>query len=79
LRSFKLAVYELKCLTLYQIDNLAKFLDVDNEGFISIQSFIVAVENSTALGDSFKRQTMTSKRSDFDRTVSSRINKWDKK
>jgi len=54
-RSFKKSVYELKCLTLYQIDNLAKFLDVDNEGFISIPNFIVAVENSIALGDSFKR------------------------
>lgn len=39
IRSFKLAVHELHCLTLYGIDNLAKYLDVDNEGYITIQSF----------------------------------------
>jgi hypothetical protein len=78
LRSFKMAIYELKCLTLYQIDNLAKSQDVDNEGFIPISSFFVDVKNSTALGDSFKRATMSSKKSDMDRTINSRTNKWSK-
>jgi len=40
LRSFKLAVHELHCLTLYSIDNLAKYMDTDNEGYISIGSFV---------------------------------------
>jgi hypothetical protein len=54
-------------------------MDTDNEGFISISSFVIAVENSSALGESFKRQTMGSKRSEFDRTLTSqRTNKWSK-
>lgn len=52
-------------------------MDVDNEGFISVGSFVVAVDNSTALGDSFKRQT--TKRTELGQTLTSqRTNKWSK-
>ena len=49
LRSFKIAINDLKCLTLYQIENLAKYMDVDNEGFISINNFVASVHHSGAL------------------------------
>lgn len=55
LRSFKKAIFELKCLTLYNIENLARYMDNDNEGFISIGNFVAQVNNSTMFADSFAR------------------------
>ena len=51
--SFKIAINSLKCLGQYDIDNLTKFCDTDNEGYISIGSFVAAVNNAT-MGSSFK-------------------------
>ena len=39
LRNFKIGINSLKSLTQYQIDNLAKFLDKQDEGYISIDEF----------------------------------------
>ena len=47
---FKRAIASLKCLDQYGIDNLAKFLDTNNEGFISISSFIAKTNNAAASG-----------------------------
>ena len=41
--SFKMAMNSLKCLGQYDIDNLAKYLDTKNEGYISISEFSAAV------------------------------------
>lgn len=87
LRSFKIAINDLKCLTLYQIENLAKYMDVDNEGFISINNFVASVSNSNTFGASFGRtsprrrldQSMGStKKSDTMRSTHAhaRTNKW---
>lgn len=46
LRSFKIALNKINCLTLYNIDNLAKNMDTESEGFISINNFIASVNNS---------------------------------
>ena len=37
--SFKMAMHSLKCLALHDIDNLTKYMDEKNEGFISIGAF----------------------------------------
>ena len=56
LRSFKIAINNLQCMTLYNIDNLAKYMDTENEGFILISKFIKDVQNaSTGFNDSFKK------------------------
>ena len=39
LRNFKHALHSLKVLTQYQIDNLTKFLDSDDDGFVSVDKF----------------------------------------
>jgi Ca2+-binding EF-hand superfamily protein len=61
LRNFKRAINELKCLTLYQIDNLAKYLDDQNEGFVSIDKFVAGVKNSVTFADSFGRSSPSRK------------------
>lgn len=38
-RAFKMALYSLKVLSQYAIDNLTKYLDKNNEGFISMGEF----------------------------------------
>jgi len=43
----------------YAIDNLAKFLDTNNEGYISCSSFIAQMNNAS-MGSSF-RATLTNK------------------
>ena len=50
---FKRAVHALKCLDQYAIDNLAKFLDTQNEGFIGLGDFI-AKTNNAAMSSSFR-------------------------
>ena len=47
---FKRALQSLKCLDQYSIDNLAKFLDTNNEGFISIGTFIAKTDNAASTG-----------------------------
>lgn len=64
LRSFKIAINDLKCLTLYNIDNLAKYMDTENEGFISTNRFFASVNNSNTMGSSFKNShTLSHKKS----------------
>lgn len=48
LRAFKLAVNSLKVCSQYNIDNLAKFLDKNNEGFISIGDFDASIRSAAA-------------------------------
>ena len=54
--SFKLALNSLKCLGQYDIDNLTRFMDTNNEGYISIGSFVAAVGNASniSMGASFR-------------------------
>jgi hypothetical protein len=46
LRAFKLAINSLKVLTQYNIDNLARFMDKNNEGYVSISEFSAALSNA---------------------------------
>ena len=48
--SFKVALNSLSCLTPTDIDNLAKYMDEKNEGFISIGTFEQKVKNANPLG-----------------------------
>jgi hypothetical protein len=43
LRNFKVALNGLKALTQYQIDNLTKYLDKEDDGFVSIDEFDVGI------------------------------------
>jgi Ca2+-binding EF-hand superfamily protein len=45
LRNFKHALHSLKVLTQYQIDNLTKFLDTEDDGFISVDRLDVELRN----------------------------------
>ena len=40
IRNFKLAIHKTKSLTQHGIDNLAKYLDKNNEGLISMGEFV---------------------------------------
>ena len=46
LRNFKVGLNSLKTLSEYQIHNLAKYLDKQDDGFISINDLDVAVRNA---------------------------------
>jgi len=59
LGDFKRALQSLKCLDQYAMDNLAKFLDTNNEGFISIGNFIAKANNAAMGGSSRQRSGMT--------------------
>lgn len=74
-----MALNDLRCLTLYQIDNLAKYMDTENEGFISLDNFASQVQNT--LDASMKQRTLSStRRSEMDRSFkkseTTRTNKW---
>jgi Ca2+-binding EF-hand superfamily protein len=43
LRNFKAGINSLKALSQYQIDNLAKYLDEKDDGFITIDKFDAAL------------------------------------
>lgn len=47
LRNFKVAVNNAHALNQYSIDNLARYLDKDNSGLISINEVDVALKQST--------------------------------
>lgn len=49
--NFKTAVNSLKVLSQYNLDNLAKYLDKQNEGYIDIGDFAASVSNSGALNN----------------------------
>lgn len=66
-RSFKLALNSLKVLSQYNIDNLAKHLDKNNEGFISIGHFEAEVKAATTTAQGSFRATLAS---------TGRSNKW---
>lgn len=70
LRNFKHALHSLKLLTQFQIDNLTKYLDADDDGFISVDRFDVELRgaaNAASVGGtsavnasgSFGRQSST--------------------
>ena len=52
--SFKMAINSLKCLGGYDIDNLTKYMDSNNEGYISIGSFEAKVNTASMMGSSFR-------------------------
>ena len=58
--SFKLAINSLACLTPTDIDNLAKFMDEKNEGFVSIGSFDAKVQNA-AMSNTFRSTSRSNK------------------
>ena len=51
--NFKRAIHGLKCLDQYSIDNLTKYMDTNNEGFVMISAFISRTFNAS-LGASFR-------------------------
>ena len=57
---FKLAINSLACLTPTDIDNLGKYMDEKNEGYISIGSFEAKVTNA-AMGGSFRSTARSNK------------------
>lgn len=71
LRAFKLAINSLKVLTQYNIDNLARFMDKNNEGYVSISEFCAALNNAFS-GDATLKSQGT-----FNSTQ--RSNKWTSK
>lgn len=58
--SFKIAIHSLKCLNQYDIDNLTKHLDTNNEGYISIGTFEAQV-GTASMGASFRSTGKMSK------------------
>lgn len=46
LRGFKLSLHKLKLLNQFQIDNLAKYLDTQDDGFIAVDRFDVELRNT---------------------------------
>jgi Ca2+-binding EF-hand superfamily protein len=46
LRNFKHALHSTRALTPYQVDNLTKYLDQENDGFISIDRFDVEIRGA---------------------------------
>lgn len=59
LRAFKLAINSLKVLTQYNIDNLARFMDKNNEGYVSISEFSAALSNAFTGDSTIKSQPGT--------------------
>lgn len=51
--NFKKAIHSMKCLDQYAIDNLTKFLDTNNEGYISVGNFLAHVNNAV-MSSSFR-------------------------
>ena len=49
LRNFKKAINNLHVLNQYSIDNLARYLDKKNNGFIAINEFELSVNQSVRL------------------------------
>ena len=46
--------FQVKVLTQYNIDNLARFMDKNNEGYISISEFSAAVSNAFTADSTLK-------------------------
>lgn len=46
LRGFKISLHKLKLLNQFQIDNLTKYLDTQDDGFIAIDKFDVELRNA---------------------------------
>lgn len=46
LRGFKISLHKLKLLNQFQIDNLAKYLDMEDDGFIAVDRFDVELRNT---------------------------------
>jgi len=57
LRNFKHALHSLKLLTQFQIDNLAKYMDTENEGYISVDKFDVEIRNAVVTGTSLQHSS----------------------
>lgn len=56
---FKRAINYLKVLSLSEIDNLAKFMDNDNNGYIATSDFVTKVRNSIAAQSTMNQSTRT--------------------
>ena len=50
LRNFKHALHSLRLLTQFQIDNLAKYMDTENDGYVSIDKFDVEIRGAVISG-----------------------------
>lgn len=70
LRNFKAGLNSLKALSQYQIDNLAKYLDKEDTGFISIDDFDVAIRG---------QHVPLSSTGSFAQSTGRRTEKWAKK
>lgn len=46
LRGFKISLHNLKLLNQFEIDNLTKYMDEQDDGFISIDKFDVELRNT---------------------------------
>jgi hypothetical protein len=46
LRGFKISLHKLKLLNQFEIDNLTKYMDEQDDGFISIDKFDVELRNT---------------------------------
>ena len=66
-RTFKIALNSLKVLTQYNIDNLAKYMDKQNDGFVSIADFSASVNNAFSADQTMKSSNMG---------ATGRSNKW---
>lgn len=56
--NFKTAINSLKVLSQFNIDNLAKYMDKQNEGFVDIGEFTAEVSNSgQTMGASMRSST----------------------
>lgn len=61
IRLFKITLNNLKLLTLPNINNLTKYMDKKNDGFISIGDFAAEVNNSYNAGATMKSTTRSGK------------------
>ena len=64
LRNFKHAMNSMKSLSLYQIDNLTKFMDKANEGFISIDEFEINLKGAVISMGGTSSFALTGKRTE---------------
>ena len=58
MRTFKIAINSLKVLTQYNIDNLAKYMDKQNDGFVSTADFAASVSNAFNADATLKSSNM---------------------
>jgi len=57
LRNFKFAIHSVHALNQFEINNVAKYLDKRNCGFIEITDFEDALKSAISMSGSFRRPT----------------------